>query len=93
MLRSVSEANPYVLLELPVPLAHHHFAVLAALVHRRIDDQEFAPRTQAAADLGQRAPVVRRVVDGRVVDRQIEAAGGQRQIVELRVDARKRRAP
>ena len=57
-------------LELLVALAAHHFAVLAAAVDGRIDNQKAAARAQAAADFGERAAVVGGVVNRSVVDGQ-----------------------
>src|ERR1035437_2043607 len=78
-------------LELLVALAAHQFPVLAALVDWRIDDQKAAARPQATADFGERAAVAGGVVYGRVVAGHVQAARGQGQIVELRVDPRKGR--
>ncbi len=70
-----------------MPFVPHRLAMFRLPVHRRIDDYEFAFGPQAAAQFGERVPIVRRVVDRRIEHRQIHALLRQRQEIELGINA------
>ena len=67
----------------------HTLAVLVRGVNGRIENHHAAIAAQAAAGLGERLGIVRRVVNRRVEDRKIETRIAKRQAIEIRFERRK----